>query len=354
MFTSDVAGNGKTHQILREINRQVEEQLLVEKRKEHFRSLSKETLQITQNQQKNLDPSKPLVDGQKEKQLRQEVKAMAAQREQAVQAQSEKIVISGFVNSELIQRRMARVRDSQKTLKFLHVQIDFLENVASQGYVLNDFVFNLCVFRFFQFDDEPFFLPRNVQIFVEVSCYLDNFIYKNVVNLRLFRRVHVSFDLQSFDLNRNCRFEDDTRIVTEFYRQCVRASRSDQLSFSKANVLSSFSKQSKIKREFRKELESRQTKEMVQEAFSELFVEPLKKLNRKPTFSLMKLFCKIASHELRNLNSSYFFQISENHPQFKADIMRLMLKLVVRNILPSASSRLEQEKTSKTMMSTQE
>ena len=83
------------------------------------------------------------------------------------------------------------------------------------------------------------------------------------------------------------------------------------------------------------------------EAFTFLFLDQMTINKCQPSFALMKLFTKIVSHELRNLNSNWFYDESSDHQRLKLELMSLITRLVARNILPSIQSRSKQETANK-------
>ena len=225
MYTSDEAGNGKTHEIKKIIRNSIKQEILIERRNQHIRNVKNVKENISQNFRNIQDPSKPLKNAVEEKNLIKAFNNMdKAKINNLIHKSFEKIVISGFVTPELIERRMLKIKYSKKELKFLYIEIDYIENLSTQGYLLNDFLFNICVLGYFSFDEEPFFLPNDIEIFIEVSPYLNNVLYNQIVNLKLFRQINLSFDIDRFDMNEHCEFELDARILIEFYNQNLKDS----------------------------------------------------------------------------------------------------------------------------------
>lgn len=329
----------------------VTQQELVKRRKNVIKNLMGRQTNINMRREDFADPTRPLKDKEAERQIQRKVAQIDAQeRQKMVDRCFEKIVISGFVNPELMSRRMLKIKNSAKQLKFLYIEIDYIENLEQQGYLLNDFIFNVCVLKHFPFGEEPFFLPGDVRILIEVSPYLGNVLYDQIVNLKLFDRRHLAFDLGRFDLNAHCEFEEDARVLAEFYSENIKSGAVERREYLNATrfLIPLPGAGDKIESSHKKRLLGSQQREHVVEAFEQLFVAEAKKNGFSPSFALLKLFTKIVSHELRNLNSNSIYDQSEDYRRLKLGVMPLIARLVCRNIQPSVQSRSKQEQANKT------
>lgn len=325
-------------------------QELVKRRRNVIRNMMGRNTNINMRKEDFADPKKALKDKNEENQIRKQVAQMdARERQKLVDKCFEKIIISGFVNPDLINRRMLKIKNSTKRLKFLYIEIDYIENLDTQGYLLNDFIFNVCVLKYFPFGEEPFFLPDDIRILVEVSPYLDNVLYHQIVNLKLFEQRNLTFDLSMFDLNGHCEFEDDARVVTEFYFENIKSEAIERREYLNATrfLIPLRTRCEKIESKHRKKMSSSQHRNQVIEAIENLFVAEAHE-NFSPSFALLKLFIKIVSHELRNLNSNSIYDMSEDYRRLKLQLMPLIIRLVNRNIRPSVQSRLKQKKANTT------
>jgi hypothetical protein len=345
VFTSDEAGNGKTHEINKIIRDFSINEIVMEKRKLAYEADSRKHTNIGQIDKNKFNPNKPLENKAEEKRIQREIENMDPHEKQALFLGSfEKIIISGFVTPDLLKRKMMKIKNSRKDLRFLYIEIDYIENLDKQGYLLNDFLFNVCVLKFFSFGEEPFFLPSDIQILIEVSPYLDNVLYNQIVNLKLFNRRNLTFDLSRFDLNKNCEFALDARIIVKFYLTNLKEGELDRIEFNETRYLIPYkNKGCKMQQHIQSSLEANMTKEQFMETFETLFVNQAKENNFNLSFSLLKLFIKILSHELRNINASFFYDQGEDYKRLKVQLMRVIVKLVAQNIRPSIESQSKQD-----------
>lgn len=349
VFTSDEAGNGKTHEINKIIRNDFLNREMRNQREIIHKAESRARNTMNQGNVQNFDPNKPLKDKLEEQRIQNLIRNMdPVEKSRRILNTFEKIVISGFISPELIKRRMMKIKESRKNLRFLYIEIDYIENLDKQGYLLNDFLFNVCVLRFFSFDEEPFFLPNDIEIFIEVSPYLGNLLYNQIVNLKLFNRKNLTFDLKRFDFNKNCEFILDARIVTQIYLENLKSGGLGNLEFNATRFLIPYrTKGKKMESNTANSLIAFQQFEQFMEAYTELLLKPGKEMNIDISFSLVKLFTKILSHELRNLNANGVYMMSDDYRRLKVDLMRLVSKLVLRNIQPSVRSKSKQENADK-------
>ena len=133
---------------------------------------------------------------------------------------------------------MLKIKQTKKEdLKFLYIEIDYIENLQNFGHLINDFVFNLCILRFYQFEDEPFFLPEGVEILIEVSPYIKNLLYRNIDNLQLFREEKMNFDLKRLNLSKHCDFAEDIKIISIFLDNVIENKIHTEISFNPTTYL---------------------------------------------------------------------------------------------------------------------
>lgn len=327
------------------------EQEKVKRRRNIIENMLQQQSNINMRREDFSDPRRPLPDKREESEICKQVTQLdSVALHKLEDAVVEKIVISGFVSPDLILRRMQKLKKSRKQLKFLYLEIDFIENLASQGYLLNDFIFNVCVLKYFPFGEEPFFLPEDICVLIEVSPYLNNALYNQIVNLQLFRQQKLTFDLSRFDLNAHCDFEDDMRVVSEFYMENIKSGAVERREYLRATrfLIPLPNAEEKIETSHRQKLLKSQTKAQVMETIEALFIAEAKRNEVLPSFSLLKLFTKVVSHELRNLNSNFIYDMSKDYRKLKLELMPLITRLVFQNIQPSVGSRVKQESANNT------
>ena len=108
--------------------------------------------------------------------------------------------------------------------------------------------------------------------------------------------------------------------------------------------------QNKVQDNFQANFENEIKVEKCIPQLQKFFVNKLKEQNIEPSYSLLKTFSKIISHEFRNLNSHFIFK-GEDCFEKKYFLMNFMLDLTIENITPSKKSREKQEEVDKTTFS---
>jgi hypothetical protein len=129
----------------------------------------------------------------------------------------------------------------------------------------------------------------------------------------------------------------------QFYLTNLKEGELHKLEFNATRYLIPYeNKGCKMQQHIQSSLEANMTKEQFMETFETLFVNQAKQNNFNLSFSLLKLFIKILSHELRNINGNWFYDQTDHYRRFKLQLMRVIVKLIAQNIRPSIESQSKQ------------
>ena len=264
-----------------------------------------------------------------------------------VEEVTEHLLIGGEISEEKLKARLTKIRKSSKVLRHLVIKIDYMENLLSRKYLLNDFLFSLCYFKCFFLGDEPFFLPENLNIKIEIQNYIGNFLFNQISLLHLLPRNHIIFDLKNLDFPLDNAF-NPVQTTCFFIDRVINKMQTGHFSF--------YPNESHLNR-FTYDYRPESTdpipldKKTVLDILSKNFIEN-KDRKGKLTFANLLFFCKMASNEFKNLNHNCLLDykdFSGNEQGLdvstkKPDLYRIVLQICVRSTNQSVEAITTQEK----------
>lgn len=260
---------------------------------------------------------------------------------------SEYLLIGGEISEEKLKARLAKIRRSVKVLRHLVIKLDYMENLLDRTYLLNDFLFHLCYFKCFFLSDEPFFLPENLNVKIEVQNYIGNFLFNQISLLHLLPRVHLVFDLNQLEfpldnpthpIQTTCYFID--RVI-------------DKMQTGHFTFYPIENHLNKFQYDYRPETTDPVAldKKAVIEILTRNFVNSPERKGSL-TYSSLMLFCKMAANEFRNLNHNCLLDYRDfsgdeqglDVSAKKPDLFRIVLQICVRATNQSVEAISTQEK----------
>ena len=326
MYTSDLPGNGKTFNIQRDIRRFEEN---------HFRETNQ--LANMSDFQKEANPNL---------QESKSVRSVTSSTQVDVDEVTEHLLIGGEISEQKLKTRLAKIRRSTKTLRHLVIKIDYIENLLSRRYLLNDFLFMLCFFKCFFLGDEPFFLPESLRVKIEVQNYFGDFLSDQITLLGLLPSTHSTFDIRQLEFPWDSVF-NPVQTTCFFIDRVINKLETHHFGFYPVeNPLNRFTYDHRPESVDPEAL----TKEEVVEILEANFVNNSYRKGQL-TFAGLMFFCKMASNEFRNLNHNCLLDYRDfadhedglNVATKKPDLFRIVLQICVRSTNQSVEAISTQE-----------
>ena len=265
-------------------------------------------------------------------------------RKRNIDALCEHILISGELTSESIEPRLAKLKRSSKAIQYLIVKLDYVPDLQTQAYILNDLLFYLCYFRCFFVKSEPFFLPEQIQVLVEVQTYHSDYLYRQVSFLANLPKTTLEFDLTRLEIGSS--IECPIQTACFFMHQVIEKKETRQ--FTKFPTQNLFSK-IPINLQDDAVNPSDLNKQKIIDLLSKYYIDNQYRKG-KVTFASLLLFCKIVAYEFKNLNSNNLLNMETrllgvDIRSKKPLLFKLVLDVCVRAINPSIKASETQRNT---------
>ena len=306
MYLSDLPGNGKSFQIRRDILRE-----------------------------RNIEPEPTNVNYNRTVRNRQSSMNPPGLSFESLDSVCELVLIAGDISKPLIESKFEKIKVSRKRLQFLIIKIDYMEDLKRRSNLINDILFYLCYFRCFFINDEPFFLPSDLKVLIEIQTYFNNFLFESIHFLKILPRKRLNFNLDHLicsQIDRNCPMQTSCFLIS----QVVENKNTIQYSGYPVQNLFNRNNYPNQSETYPKILTLDKIKEIIDKYY-------IKNPNRtgEVTFSSLTLFCKMIAYEFKNLNSFPPLNLSINNLNtniYKPETFELILNICVKSINPSVEA----------------
>lgn len=301
VYTSETPGNGKTFSILKRINRGT-----VSLRNSN---VFRQNLQVILLEEEIAENHTEVF--QKKKYIQ--------------------FIIGGDITEDSLQKQLKSYLNDKQQVDCLYIKLNFVERLSSQNYLINDFLFNLCVFKFFWYRGEPHFFQDGLQIFIEVESYPKQFLLQAISVLQMFPTFQQEFSIERLD----CHVDDVEHPIQSaclFLQIVLEEEKFEALGLTPHKNFNSVQSFMQKKKKKVKPLSERIVRHLLKKYFVD---NSLRKGDL--SYSSLMLFCKVVDYEFRNVDSNPYFNDGSIRKK-KADMLLLIVQIAVRLTNPSVQA----------------
>lgn len=236
-------------------------------------------------------------------------------------------VIGGDIGVDSLQKRLKRFVSGTEPVDYLYLKVAFVEQIHLQSPIINDFLFNLCKFKFFWFRGEPFFFKKELKIFIEVESYQNDILLNSISFLELLPRFEQKFDLRKLECVPNS-VENPIQSCCIFINRILEEGNDRPIDLAPYENFNSVARTERPPD--KPEVLDAQD---VQRLLNKYYLEN-PNLKKPVSFASVVLFCRIVDYEFRNINQ---IVLINNTPLIrkKKELLRLIIEIAVRLTNPS-------------------